>query len=305
MKMFRRNMGIAIGGLVAAILLATASVAARGAASLERGLRMVRNLRVRKARLVRGFSSLALALGMLALVSGPASAAPAAVTFALAPAAATLNEVLPDAHNDVTNAFYGSGSGDDSADIQPVNVSSDISGCDPADYADFAAGRVALLARGGCSFSQKVANAEAAGASAVIIFNSSPNGLFQGTLGSDVSVPAVAVSYSDGSSLAAEYQAAVADGIPLPVVEVQVPSSPGSLALSYTVNRAPNAIASLSCSFDSAPLQSCGNRTASSKGTTTYTVLLPIGPGSDPFAVTVRFTDRGSVSASYVTPPNQ
>jgi hypothetical protein len=260
---------------------------------------------MRIARSKKRSGSLALALGILAVVCGPASAAPAAVTFALAPAAATLSEVSPFAHDYVTNAFYGSGSGDVTSDLQPANVSSDTSGCTPADFAGFVAGRVALLARGGCSFYNKVANAEDAGASAVIIFNSSPDGLFQGTLGSVGGVPVVAVSYSDGSTLAAQYQDADTNGTALPVVDLQVPSSSGSLALAYTVNRRPNAIASRSCTFDSAPLQSCSDQTASSKGTTTYTVLLPIGPGSDTFAVTVRFTDRASVSASYVTPPSQ
>lgn len=249
--------------------------------------------------------SLALAVGMLALASAPASAGPAAVTFALAPAPATLSELSPFAHDYVTNALYGSGTGDQTAVLQPVNVSSDTSGCDPSNFATLVPGRVALLARGGCNFSTKVVNAEVAGASAVIIFNGSPDGLFRGTLGSGVNIPVVAMSYSDGSDLAEQYEQALTNSAFLPQVDVHAPTPSGSLALSYSVNRGPNAIASRSCTFDSVALQSCGDRTGSSKGTTTHTALLPIGPGSDTFAVTVRFTDHGSVSASYVTPPNQ
>ena len=39
------------------------------------------------------------------------------------------------------------------------------------DFAGFPAGAIALIQRGGCSFALKAYNAEAAGASAVIIFN--------------------------------------------------------------------------------------------------------------------------------------
>ena len=41
----------------------------------------------------------------------------------------------------------------------------------PNDFAGFPAGQIALIQRGGCSFALKVANAQAAGAGAVIIFN--------------------------------------------------------------------------------------------------------------------------------------
>jgi Zn-dependent M28 family amino/carboxypeptidase len=41
----------------------------------------------------------------------------------------------------------------------------------PDDFAGFTSGAIALIQRGGCSFALKVANAQAAGASAVILFN--------------------------------------------------------------------------------------------------------------------------------------
>jgi|CXWL01.1.fsa_nt_gi subtilisin family serine protease len=68
------------------------------------------------------------------------------------------------------------------------------------------AGKVALIVRGACTFGQKAANAINAGASAVIIYNSSP-GLFSGTLGApigDGSVPVVSISGTDGLFLRAQ-----------------------------------------------------------------------------------------------------
>jgi Zn-dependent M28 family amino/carboxypeptidase len=51
----------------------------------------------------------------------------------------------------------------------PANSSS--SGCEAADFAGFPAGSIALLQRGTCGFAVKALNAQAAGASAVIIMN--------------------------------------------------------------------------------------------------------------------------------------
>ena len=86
-----------------------------------------------------------------------------------------------------------SGSGDVTAPITPVDlllppVGGSTSGCEPADFAGFPAGNVALIQRGTCTFGDKAFNAEDAGASAVIIFNegnSSPDRteLLFGTLG--------------------------------------------------------------------------------------------------------------------------
>jgi subtilisin family serine protease len=65
-------------------------------------------------------------------------------------------------------------------------------------------GKVALINRGACSFAEKAINAEAAGATAVVIHNSSP-GLFNGTLGSPVAtVPVVGISLDDGLFIRAQ-----------------------------------------------------------------------------------------------------
>jgi subtilisin family serine protease len=60
---------------------------------------------------------------------------------------------------------------------------------------DDPSGKVALITRGACSFREKALNAQAAGASAVVIHNSSP-GNFNGTLGSPMPTPIVVVSIS-------------------------------------------------------------------------------------------------------------
>ena len=66
------------------------------------------------------------------------------------------------------------------------------------------AGKVALVVRGVCPFSEKAVNAEAAGATAVVIYNSAP-GPFAGTLaGVPVGVPVVSIAGADGQFIAAQ-----------------------------------------------------------------------------------------------------
>ena len=74
-----------------------------------------------------------------------------------------------------------SGSGDVTANVTavgPLNVpigstppGTTASGCAASDFAGFPAGNIALVQRGTCNFVAKVQNAEAAGASAVVVFN--------------------------------------------------------------------------------------------------------------------------------------
>jgi Zn-dependent M28 family amino/carboxypeptidase len=84
---------------------------------------------------------------------------------------------------DYTPMTY-SGSGDVTAATGHITatVGSLGPGCSSADFAGFTAGSVALIQRGGCSFAIKAANAQTAGASAVIIYNNIA-GPLNGTLG--------------------------------------------------------------------------------------------------------------------------
>ncbi|MGD9704732.1 MAG: M20/M25/M40 family metallo-hydrolase [Acidimicrobiia bacterium] len=80
------------------------------------------------------------------------------------------------------------------------------SGCEASDFSGFTAGRIALIQRGTCDFAVKAANAQAAGASGVIIFNegNTPDRveLFGGTLGAPgVTIPVVSASFALGVEL--------------------------------------------------------------------------------------------------------
>jgi Zn-dependent M28 family amino/carboxypeptidase len=108
--------------------------------------------------------------------------------------------------------FEYSGSGDVTALVQPVDLiipmpyesppNTSTSGCEVADFDGFIPGRIALLQRGNCSFRDKVANAEAAGAAGVIIMNEGqPDRTVasSGSLGdADFSIPAVFANYHIG-----------------------------------------------------------------------------------------------------------
>ena len=64
--------------------------------------------------------------------------------------------------------------------------------------------KIALIDRGGCAFTTKVANAQAAGAIAAIIANNVPSGL-PGMGGTDptITIPSAGISQADGDTLKA------------------------------------------------------------------------------------------------------
>lgn len=103
--------------------------------------------------------------------------------------------------------------GDVNAVIEAVDLelgagNQSTSGCEPEDFASFTPGRIALVQRGGCTFAAKAANAEAAGAIAMVLFNqgNSPDnqGLFAGTLGgqNQLTAPVLFTTYAVGVALA-------------------------------------------------------------------------------------------------------
>jgi Zn-dependent M28 family amino/carboxypeptidase len=83
------------------------------------------------------------------------------------------------------------------------------SGCTAADFAGFPAGAIALVQRGTCTFREKAANADAAGAVAVIVFNEGnddPNddrlGVIAGTLDPpQMDIPVIGTSFAVGQEL--------------------------------------------------------------------------------------------------------
>ena len=128
-------------------------------------------------------------------------------------APAALQQVTPNQKDYETASYQYSGSGDVTAQVQSVDVQippaptpSSTSGCEASDFAGFTAGNIALIQRGTCNFGVKADNAEAAGASAVIIFNEGQPGrtdLSVGTLGEEtvVDIPVVGASFADGQEL--------------------------------------------------------------------------------------------------------
>ena len=107
-----------------------------------------------------------------------------------------------------------SGSGNVTAPIQAVDVlmpptGGSTSGCEAADFAGFVPGNLALMQRGTCNFVVKAANAQAAGATGVIIYNEGNNpsrtGVLLGTLGGPgVTIPVVGTTYALGAQLYGE-----------------------------------------------------------------------------------------------------
>ncbi|MEV0588529.1 M28 family metallopeptidase [Nonomuraea sp. NPDC050310] len=113
--------------------------------------------------------------------------------------------------------FYealGTGTGAGNGKLQNVdlvippgpNPNSNTSGCEAADFAGFTAGNWALVQRGTCPFTQKVANAVAAGATGVVIMNEGQPGR-EGVIRPDLStapasVPVIGVEYLLGEEFA-------------------------------------------------------------------------------------------------------
>ncbi|MBM3123484.1 MAG: M20/M25/M40 family metallo-hydrolase [Chloroflexi bacterium] len=124
---------------------------------------------------------------------------------------AVLQQLTPISATYETGAFTGTGYGDVTAAVTAVDINlvpprASNSGCEAADFAGFPAGNIALIQRGTCTFALKAQNAQAAGASAVIIFNqgNTPQreDLIVGTLLPFIaSIPVVGGSFANGVAL--------------------------------------------------------------------------------------------------------
>jgi Zn-dependent M28 family amino/carboxypeptidase len=134
---------------------------------------------------------------------------------------ATIEQTAPGAETYVYGTdfvemqYTPDGTADADVTVVDVNLEGDrasTSGCEAADFADFPAGNIALIQRGGCFFRDKAQNAFAAEASAVIIFNQGnvdPSddrfGLFGGTLDPDPQIgdmPVFSMPFELGAELA-------------------------------------------------------------------------------------------------------
>jgi hypothetical protein len=115
--------------------------------------------------------------------------------------------------------------------IPPTPTSSSTSGCTAGDFSGFVSGRIALIQRGGCNFGVKVLNAQAAGASGVVIFNEGNPGRTATLSGSLLdaannpfvpTIPVAFTSFDIGQGLLNQYQAAVQGGSPLPTMSLDI-----------------------------------------------------------------------------------
>jgi len=86
-----------------------------------------------------------------------------------------------------------------------VVIASDILACGPIDAVP--AGSIVLISRGACTFVDKIANAEAAGAAGVVVYNNvAGDPIVMGGSGT-FGIPAVMVSLSDGQTIQAAVEA--------------------------------------------------------------------------------------------------
>ena len=91
----------------------------------------------------------------------------------------------------------------------------------PDEFPANATGRIALMERGVLTFTEKIANAAAAGALGALIYNSE-EGLFRGDLDAQPSIPALAIAGEDGQALLS----LMASGTVRVSVEVRTASGP-------------------------------------------------------------------------------
>lgn len=118
--------------------------------------------------------------------------------------------------------------------IPATPAPSSASGCDPvADFAGFTPGNIAVIQRGSCTFGTKALNAEAAGASGVIIFNEGNpgrTGLLSGSLvdangdPAALHIPVLFTSFDFGASLVEQANAGAAPVVTIDVKAEQDPN---------------------------------------------------------------------------------
>jgi Peptidase family M28/PA domain len=155
----------------------------------------------------------------------------------------SFSEVSPTAKTYVLNDDWGPGQSTGSANaalqpaggiiLPPTETPTSASGCTASDFNGFVPGRIALIQRGSCFFGVKVLNAQAAGASGVVIFNEgNPNpdrtGLQLGSLldaaGNPIvpTIPVAFTTFAEGQRLFTEYQQAVQNHTALPVMSISI-----------------------------------------------------------------------------------
>jgi hypothetical protein len=166
----------------------------------------------------------------------------------------TFKEISPTSHDFGVSTEWnpGQSTGTTTADLQPAGgivvpptpAPSSSSGCTAGDFSGFVPGRIALIQRGTCNFGVKVLNAQAAGATGVIIFNEGNPGRTAVLSGSLVdaagnrivpTIPVAFTSFDIGNNLLTEYQQAVQNGTALPVMSINIQAVVNPNADDYNV----------------------------------------------------------------------
>jgi hypothetical protein len=118
--------------------------------------------------------------------------------------------------------------------IPPTQTTSSSSGCTASDFSGFAAGRIALIQRGGCNFGVKVQNAQAAGASGAVIFNEGNpdrtellNGSLVDAAGNPIipTIPVAFTSFATGLDLYNQYQQGAAPVLKMSIQALVQPNA--------------------------------------------------------------------------------
>ena len=150
----------------------------------------------------------------------------------------TFSQSSPVSHDFVLNDEWGPGQSTGSVTdgmvqpaggivLPPTPSPTSASGCSASDFSGFAPGRIALIQRGSCNFGVKVQNAQAAGASGVIIFNEGNPGRTGLDIGSLVdaagnpiipTIPVAFTSFAVGQSLFDQAQQSP------PVLSLKIPA---------------------------------------------------------------------------------
>ena len=103
-----------------------------------------------------------------------------------------------------TAALASVGPLDGSLVLVDDNTDTTSDACDPLVNADEVSGKIAFVQRGNCTFEIKVANAEDAGAVAVVVYNLAGDPIVMNGTADSASIPAVMIGQAEGNLILAE-----------------------------------------------------------------------------------------------------
>ncbi len=149
----------------------------------------------------------------------------------------------------------------------PLAAPTPVTGCNAADFAGFPAGSAALVSRGACSFHIKAANAQAAGATAMVLYNDRPGTVNPTVVGPvPIAIPVVSITQADGQAIAATPGATMTwgtDTVTAAVATGGLISGFSSFGLAADLSVKPNIGAPGGLIFSSYPLEAGGYATLS------------------------------------------